>query len=140
MLEAANLECVRGDRRLFRNLSFIVRPGEVCVVTGRNGSGKTSLLRILCGLTDPIVGEIRGRGLMVSIDLVRPDGSRRALDERLIDGLNTAAWKRGLIVFAAGRALRLAPPLCIDASQIDELASIATEVVRELADTVQAGH
>ncbi|HLD14354.1 MAG TPA: ATP-binding cassette domain-containing protein, partial [Burkholderiales bacterium] len=40
-----NLECVRGDRPLFRGLSFAVRPGELLHVVGANGSGKTTLLR-----------------------------------------------------------------------------------------------
>lgn len=56
------MECVRGDRRLFRDVSFSLNPGELLQVTGPNGSGKTSLLRILCGLTRPESGEVRWRG------------------------------------------------------------------------------
>jgi heme exporter protein A len=56
------LECIRGDRRLFRDVSFSLNPGELLQVTGPNGSGKTSLLRILCGLTRPESGEVRWRG------------------------------------------------------------------------------
>ena len=59
MLEAVDLECVRGDRPLFSHLSFVLKPGELLHVTGVNGSGKTTLLRTLCGLTRPQVGEIR---------------------------------------------------------------------------------
>jgi adenosylmethionine-8-amino-7-oxononanoate aminotransferase len=88
----------------------------------------------------PIVGEVRGRGLMVCIDFVQQDGSRRALDSQLIERLNTTAWRRGAIVFAAGRALRLAPPLCIKRSEIEELAAIATDIVGELADQVSRAH
>jgi len=57
-LTAEGLSCVRDDRTLFRDLSFSVGPGEVLQVDGRNGSGKTSLLRILCGLTTPSGGEV----------------------------------------------------------------------------------
>ena len=57
-LEARDLECVRDDRVLFSQLSFTVRPGEVLQVEGHNGSGKTSLLRILCGLLLPNEGEV----------------------------------------------------------------------------------
>lgn len=62
MLEAVALECVRGDRTLFRNLSFRLAPGELLHVVGPNGSGKTTLLRALCGLTRPASGEIRWQG------------------------------------------------------------------------------
>ena len=62
ILEVANLECVRGDRRLFRDVSFSLAPGTLIQVTGPNGCGKTSLLRIVCGLTVPESGEIRWHG------------------------------------------------------------------------------
>jgi heme exporter protein A len=59
MLEANNLECVRGDRILFSALNFSLQAGEVLQVNGPNGSGKTTLLRTLCGLMTPAHGEIR---------------------------------------------------------------------------------
>jgi len=62
MLEASNLECVRGDRRLFAGVGFRLDGGEMLYLQGRNGTGKTSLLRMLCGLTPPSAGEIRWRG------------------------------------------------------------------------------
>src|SRR3954447_19725241 len=62
MLEAINLTCVRGTRRLFTNLSFTVEAGELVELRGPNGSGKTSLLRILCGLASPAAGEVRWQG------------------------------------------------------------------------------
>jgi len=62
MLEAADLECERGGRSLFRGLSFAVSGGELLRVAGANGSGKTSLLRILCGLLSPDAGEVRWHG------------------------------------------------------------------------------
>lgn len=58
MLEVSNLECVRGDRRLFAGMSFSVKPGELLHVQGANGSGKTSLLRMVCGLVAPVQGDI----------------------------------------------------------------------------------
>ena len=61
-LEAHDLMCIRDDRTLFENLSFRVTPGEVLLLEGRNGSGKTSLLRILCGIRLPEAGNITWDG------------------------------------------------------------------------------
>jgi heme exporter protein A len=62
MLETAQLECVRGERRLFTDLTFAVAPHTLLEVRGPNGSGKTSLLRNLCGLLPPAAGTIRWCG------------------------------------------------------------------------------
>jgi heme exporter protein A len=62
MLEAVGLECVRQQRALFRALSFSLAAGERLRIAGANGSGKTSLLRILCGLLAPNAGEVRWKG------------------------------------------------------------------------------
>ena len=62
MLEVTNLTCVRGTRRLFRDLNFSAHEGELIELRGPNGSGKTSLLRILCGLATPAAGEVRWLG------------------------------------------------------------------------------
>ncbi len=65
LLDVINLECVRGDRPVFSGVSFSVRNGEICHIRGRNGAGKTSLLRILCGLSTPAQGEIRWQGVPI---------------------------------------------------------------------------
>jgi heme exporter protein A len=62
MLQAVGLECVRGRRRLFRDLSFEAQAGELIWVAGPNGSGKTSLLRILCTLLPPDAGSVLWNG------------------------------------------------------------------------------
>jgi len=62
MLQAHRLECTRGDRTLFRGLSFSVAPAQLLHLAGANGAGKTSLLRILCGLLSPTHGEVRWGG------------------------------------------------------------------------------
>ncbi len=59
MLSAHGLTCVRGDRRLFAGLDLAVGAGEWLHVRGENGAGKTSLLRLLAGLSQPAAGEIR---------------------------------------------------------------------------------
>ena len=62
MLEAQNLAATRGDTTLFSELSFTLAPGALLRLTGANGSGKTSLLRALCGLLMPSAGEVRWNG------------------------------------------------------------------------------
>lgn len=62
MLTVRNLECVRGEHKLFSDVSFVINPGELMFVGGSNGSGKTSLLRLLCGLSLPDGGEIIWNG------------------------------------------------------------------------------
>ena len=74
MLEAADLACERGGRRLFQQLSFSLSPGEFIRIAGANGSGKTSLLRILCGLLTPTEGEVRWNG--ARIQSLREDYAR----------------------------------------------------------------
>ena len=65
MLEARDLECERGGKVLFRQLAFALRPGEILRIAGANGSGKTSLLRILCGLLTPTAGEVCWNGAVI---------------------------------------------------------------------------
>jgi heme exporter protein A len=66
MLEANNLECVRGERILFSNLNFALGEGSFMQLTGPNGSGKTSLLRMICRLLAPTRGEIRWQGANIN--------------------------------------------------------------------------
>ncbi|WP_295392972.1 cytochrome c biogenesis heme-transporting ATPase CcmA [uncultured Thiodictyon sp.] len=62
MLQAAKLECRRGDRLLFSGLDFTIDAGTLLHVRGRNGSGKTTLLRTLCGLFTQEAGEVYWKG------------------------------------------------------------------------------
>lgn len=62
LLEAEALECTRRERVIFRRLALRAEPGTLVRVAGPNGSGKTSLLRLLCGLWQPTHGEVRWRG------------------------------------------------------------------------------
>ncbi len=93
--------------------------------------------RLLTGLRaavgkSPIVGEVRGRGLMVCVDFVQPDGSGKPLDGKQVAELDRLAWDRGAIIYARGTVLRLAPPLCITAAEVDELVAMVADSVGAL--------
>lgn len=57
-LSADDLTLFRGERCLFKGLSFALNPGELLLLEGRNGSGKTSLMRAIAGLIELETGEI----------------------------------------------------------------------------------
>jgi heme exporter protein A len=76
-LHAHQLACVRGDRPLFDAINFEINPGDALRVVGTNGSGKTSLLRILCGLSIPAAGEVRWQGR--SIRTLREEFCRKLI-------------------------------------------------------------
>ncbi len=67
-LEVINLACTRQDRQLFSGLNFKMGNSDVLQLEGPNGSGKTSLLRMLCGLLLPEEGEIHWQGADISKD------------------------------------------------------------------------
>lgn len=62
VLELKDVACVRGARTLFTGVTCQLRPGELLRVRGANGAGKTSLLRMLCGLLEPTQGQVLWRG------------------------------------------------------------------------------
>ena len=74
MLETIDLACVRGDRALFSGLNAAVAPGQLLAIVGENGSGKSSLLRMLCGLFPRERGVIQWNG--TDIDQLRDDYTR----------------------------------------------------------------
>src|SRR5579871_1116103 len=61
-LSGRGVTCVRGGRTVFSGLDFEATSGEVLAVTGANGSGKTSLLRLIAGLLTPAEGAITLEG------------------------------------------------------------------------------
>jgi len=102
LLNVKSLGCVRSDRQLFADLSFSVNAGQAAVIEGRNGSGKTSLLRILAGLSEPEDGEVWWRGENIYKE-------REAYIRELLYFGHLPAVKGEL---TAGENLRLSTVLC----------------------------
>lgn len=73
LLKAINLRCIRDDRILFADLSFSLHEGQALLLEGRNGSGKTSLLRILCGFREADEGRILWHGESIQDSRYRSD-------------------------------------------------------------------
>lgn len=87
-LSASDLACRRGDRVLFAQLSLALTAGEALQVTGPNGTGKSSLIRILAGLLRPFAGAVDRQGAMALLD------ERPALDEHLPLGRALGFWRK----------------------------------------------
>ncbi len=65
-LVARDLSCIRGKQTLFQNIDLQLDAGQWLYLQGENGAGKTSLLRILAGLTLPADGEVLWQGTPIS--------------------------------------------------------------------------
>lgn len=72
-LTTSNLSCIRGNRGVFAGLDLEVKPGRALLLSGANGSGKSSLMRILAGLLPAADGHIEWEGADISVD---PDAHR----------------------------------------------------------------
>ncbi len=85
-LKATDLACRRGERLLFAALSLDLKGGQALQVAGPNGTGKSSLIRILAGLLRPFEGEVTREGMIGLLD------EKPALDEHLPLGKALAFW------------------------------------------------
>jgi heme exporter protein A len=117
-LEALNLACIRDDRLLFENLSFSIEAGQAIILEGRNGTGKTTLLRMLCGLRRPDAGEIHWQGESIernAVDFYRhmafvghADGVKRELTAiENLRLLQTLCGKGNMSIHAALATVKL---------------------------------
>ena len=87
-LRFESVACLRGARLLFEDLSFALGPGEAALVTGPNGIGKSSLLRIAAGLLDPAAGAVTRDGGVALVN------ETAALDPQQPLGAALAFWAR----------------------------------------------
>ena len=98
VLEAVALQCERAERMLFDGLSFGLEAGQCLHIAGDNGAGKTSLLRILCGLLKPTAGEVRwcGRSIAAARDEYGADlryiGHLNGVKDDLTASENLRTW------------------------------------------------
>lgn len=98
-LSGRGVRCVRGGREVFSGLDFVASAGEALAVTGRNGSGKTSLLRVIAGLLTPDGGTIGlegGAGELTLPEQAHFLGHRDALKPALSVVENLAFWQEFL--------------------------------------------
>ncbi|WP_439367566.1 heme ABC exporter ATP-binding protein CcmA [Bradyrhizobium sp. DASA03005] len=94
-LSGHGLRCVRGGREVFAGLDFAAVSGEAVAVVGRNGSGKTSLLRLIAGLLVPAGGTIAldgGDGELTLAEQCHYLGHRDALKPALSVAENLTFW------------------------------------------------
>jgi len=95
-LSGRHIDCIRGGREVFSGLDFEASSGEVLAVVGPNGSGKTSLLRLIAGLVAPSGGSVDLEGGEAELTLPEQShylGHRDALKPALSVHENLAFWR-----------------------------------------------
>lgn len=120
-LSAANFACHRGGRDVFTDISFTVASGEILAVTGRNGAGKSSLLRTVAGLVRIAAGDVVLEGGDPELTLAEQAhylGHQDALKPALSVGENLRFWTG----FLGGKAANTAAAL--EAVGLDVLADL----------------
>ena len=98
-LAGTDLECIRGGREVFSGLGFVLQSGEALLVTGRNGAGKSSLLRMIAGLIHVAGGRLELQGGHAELTLAEQShylGHQDALKPSLSVAENLVFWARYL--------------------------------------------
>ena len=125
------VRCVRGGREVFSGLDFATSAGQALAVTGRNGSGKTSLLRLIGGLLTPADGSIALEGGDAELTLGEQAhylGHRDALKPALSAAENLAFWRD----FLGGETSTGSGSLKASASLNESLAAVGLDHAADL--------
>jgi heme exporter protein A len=132
-LQAFELVCTRGDRQLFNNVNFEIHPGEALRVAGTNGSGKTSLLRMLCGLASPAAGEVRWSGR--NIRSVREEFANQLLYLGHANGVkdDLTAWENVMVAatLSGNRVTRTDAYQALDQLGLGRAANLPTRALSQ---------
>jgi len=132
LLEAMGLACERGGRSLFQGIDLCLEAGQCVHVAGDNGTGKTSLLRILAGLLQPTAGSVRWRGR--DIAATREEyGSELAFVGHLNGSKEELSVLENLQLEAAVRGCALSEEAALDVLARVGLEDFADLAVRQLS-------
>jgi heme exporter protein A len=124
-LNGDNLGCIRGERKIFSNLSFSVSNGEALAVVGPNGSGKSSLLRLIAGLVAIASGTLKLTGGDDRLTLAEQThllGHRDAIKPSLSVIENVAFW----FEFLGGDTGKASPAAALEAVGLSHLSDLPT--------------
>lgn len=133
LFEGRDLLCVRGERPVFTGLSFALDAGGLLLLTGRNGSGKSSLLRLMAGLLPPAAGALSWKGEPVSRRLdahhrrLHYLGHRDAVKSALTVSENLRFWSQ----LDSGGADERAVMRALADFKLDALADIPARMLSE---------
>jgi heme exporter protein A len=125
MLSGDALSCIRGERKVFSNLTFSVAAGEALAVVGPNGSGKSSLLRLIAGLVAIASGTITLSGGDDNLTLAEQAhllGHRDAIKPSLTVLENVTFW----FDFLGGDISRSNPAAALEAVGLNHLGHLPT--------------
>ena len=127
-LQAYQLTCTRGERELFNNINFAINEGDAMRVVGANGSGKTSMLRLLCGLSSPSEGAVHWKGQ--SITKIREEFASQLIYLGHANGVkdDLLAWENVLIsaVLSGNAITRDDAYAALDSLGLNEAADLPT--------------
>ncbi len=126
-LTARNLSCIRQDRLIFKNIGFTVNPGEVLWVKGKNGAGKSSLLRMIAGLLKQAKGDILWQGEDVTVDPDGYQGQFRYIAHQ--DALKTVLTGQENLKFWAGYTGSDAVTLALNEFELQKIADIPVGIM-----------